>query len=64
MSFARGIAEKRRLAKMNQIKVKIYKEILREISANFDGAEQFINERIDKICNREKLSLEEVIYFV
>ena len=44
-------------------KVKIYKEALRDVSAKFDGAEKFINERIEEICFREILSVEDVIYF-
>ena len=49
---------------MKQVKLKIYKEALQEACANFDGAGQFINERIEKICNRKNLSFEEIIYFI
>ena len=30
----------------------------------FDGAEDFINDRIEEICSHEKLSAEKVIYFL
>ena len=43
---------------MNNIKVKVYKKILKEL------AENIINNRIDEICSQEKLSAEEVIYFL
>ena len=52
------------IATMSQIELKIYKEILREICHNFDGAEKFINNKIEEIRSLEKPSFEEVIYFV
>ena len=48
---------------MNKIKIKVYKKVLKEISKKYEGAEDFINNRIDEICPQEKLSAEEVIYF-
>ena len=48
---------------MNNIKVKIYKRILKEVAEKYDGAEEFINNRIEEICFPEKLSAEEVINF-
>ena len=30
----------------------------------YDGAKDFINSRIEEICSKEKLSTEEVIYFL
>ena len=48
----------------NRTKVEIYKEILRNVSAKFDGAEKFINAKIEKICSHKHLSAKEVIYFV
>ena len=29
----------------------------------YEGANEFINSRIEEICSQEKLSVEEVIYF-
>ena len=49
---------------MNVIKVRVYKQVLKDICNKYDGAEEYINERIKEICSQEKLSLEEVIYFV
>ena len=49
---------------MNNIKVKVYKNVLKEISEKNDGAEDFINNRIEEICSQEKLSAAEVIYFL
>ena len=48
---------------MNNIKIKVYKKLLREICEKYDGLEAFINERIKEISSHEKLSVEEVIYF-
>ena len=36
---------------MNNIKVKVYKRILKEVAEKYDGAEYFINKRIDEICS-------------
>ena len=45
------------------IKESVYQEVLRDISQNFEGTEEFIKERIQEICDRKKKSEEEVIYF-
>ena len=44
--------------------MKAYKEILREICEKYDGAEDFTNDRLEEICSHEKLSAQEVIYFL
>ena len=49
---------------MNKTKIEIYQEVLREVSQNFEGVEEFIKQRIQEICDRKKISVEEVIYFV
>lgn len=49
---------------MNKTKLKIYKEVLRDICANFDEVEKFILDGIEEICFCEKLSVKEVNYFV
>ena len=49
---------------MNGIRIKVYKKLLKEIWDNYDGVEHFINDRIVQICCHEKLSVEEVIYFL
>ena len=48
---------------MNVIKVSVCKQVLKEIYHKYDGAEDFINERIEVVCFHEKLSVEKVIYF-
>ena len=35
---------------MNKTKVEVYREVLRDVSQNFEGAENFSKERIKKIC--------------
>ena len=48
---------------MNSLKTKVYKRVLKEVSEKLEGAEDFINRRIDEMCSQEKLSAEEVIIF-
>ena len=38
------------------------KKVLQEVCKKFDGAEEFIKEKIEKICSNGKLSVEEVTY--
>ena len=40
------------------------KKILQEVCQNFVGAEEFTRDKIEEICCNEKLSEEEVTYFV
>ena len=49
---------------MNNIKMKIYKRVLQEISEKYNEAEDFINKRTEEVCSQEKLSAEEVTYFL
>ena len=49
---------------MNNFKIKIYKTVLKEVSEKYDGDEDFVNRKIEEICSQEKLSAEEVIYFL
>ena len=46
---------------MNKTKAEIYKEVLRDVSQNFDGAEDFIKKRIEEIYVGKKL-LKEVSF--
>ena len=36
-------------------KPRIYKEVLKDVSIRFEVAEEFIKERIEEICFREKI---------
>lgn len=54
---------KRRIATITKTKVQIYKEVLKDVSANFGSGEKIIRERTKEICFREKLSVEGVIDF-
>ena len=49
---------------MNNLKVKVYKTILKKVSEKYEGIEEFINSKIEEICSQEKLSGKEVIYFL
>ena len=48
---------------MNKTKVEVYREILRDVSQNSEEAENFFKEQIGEICERKKISVEEVFYF-
>ena len=37
---------------------------MKKIAKEYDGAEDFINNSIEEICSQEKLSAEEIIYFL
>ena len=43
-------------------KINVYKKVLQKVCEKFDGAEEFIKEKIEEICNNGKLSVEEVTY--
>ena len=49
-------------AKMNNTKLNVYKKVLQEVWEKFNGAEDFIKERIEELCSNGKLSVEEVTY--
>ena len=50
-------------AEMNKTEVEIYRDILGDVSANFDSAEAFTKQKIEEICDQNNISVEEVIYF-
>ena len=47
---------------MSNTKTNIYKIVLQEVCENFNGTEQYIKERIEELCNKKKLSAEEVTF--
>ena len=47
---------------MNNIKIKIYKRVLKEASEKYDGTEDFMNNKIEEIASQETLSTEEVYF--
>ena len=49
---------------MSNLKIKVYKRVLKEVSEKYDGVEDFIKSRTEEICSQEKLFAEEVIYFI
>ena len=49
---------------MNKTKLKVYKKVLQRVCEKFDGTEELIKEEFEEICFQEKLSVEEVTYFV
>ena len=47
---------------MNNTKLNVYKKVLHEVCEKFNGAEQYIEERIEELCSESKLSVYEVTY--
>ena len=35
---------------MDKLRLKVHKEVLKDVSAHFDGAEKIILEKIEEIC--------------
>ena len=48
---------------INKTKVEVYRGALRDVPQNFEGAENFIEQQIEEICERKILSFEELFYF-
>ena len=48
---------------MNKTEVEVYIEVLRDVFQNFEGAGNFMKQRIEEICEWKKISVEEVFYF-
>ena len=48
----------------NNIKIKVYKKLLRELCEKYDGAEDFINDRIEEVCSHEELSAGGYLFFL
>ena len=38
---------------VNEEKVKVYRRVMKEVGEKYDGAEDFINNRIDETCSHE-----------
>ena len=51
-----------RSSSMNNTKLNVYKKVLHEVCEKFNGAEQYIEERIEELCSESKLSVYEVTY--
>ena len=49
---------------MNATKVKVYKQVLKDICNKYDEAEDFISQRIEELYSDEKLFLEKTVYLV
>ena len=49
---------------MNSLKIKVYERVLKEVSEKYEGTEQLMNSRTDKICPQEKLFAEGVKSFI
>ena len=48
---------------MTKTKVKVYREVLTDVSQKFEGAGNFIKQRIEEICEQKKITAKEVFYF-
>lgn len=49
---------------MDKAKVKLLREFLLNVSANFDGIEEYIKNKKEEICSQEKISVEKVMLLV
>ena len=47
---------------MNKTKVEVYKEVLRDVSQNFERPENFTKQQVKVICERKKISVEELFH--
>ena len=63
LSFHKNSRQNKNLLRINKTKLNLYKKVLHEVCEKFDGAEEFINQKIEEICYQKKLSVEEVTYF-
>ena len=43
---------------MNKIKFNVCKRVLHEVCEKFDGAEEFVKQKIEEICCQERFSVE------
>ena len=44
---------------MNNTKLNVYRKVLQAVCEKFNGAEQYIKERIEELCSESKLSIDE-----
>ena len=45
-------------------KIRIYKKIIEEVCREYEGAQEFISNKVKKLCSQEGVSTEEVrLYF-
>ena len=47
---------------MSNTKLNVYKKGLQKVCEKFNGAEQYIKERIEELCSESKLLVDEVTY--
>ena len=47
---------------MANTKLNVYKIVLQEVCKRFSGTGEYIKKRIEELCNKKKLSAEEVSY--
>ena len=47
---------------MSNTKLNVYKKVLQEVCERFNGAEEYIIERIEKLFSENKLSVDEVTH--
>ena len=49
---------------MSNTKLNLYKRVLQEVCEKFNGAKQYIKERIEALCSQSKFSKDEVTYLL
>ena len=48
----------------SKTKIKNYKKVIEEICQNYEGAREFINNKINELCFQEGISTEEVRLYI
>ena len=44
--------------------IKIYKKIIEEVCREYEGAHEFINNKVKELCSQEGMSTEEVCLYI
>ena len=44
----------------SKIKIKIYKKVIEEVSKKYEGAGEYIHNKISELCSEHGISIEEV----
>ena len=60
--MSKNVRKNKNLLRINKTELNVYKKLIHEVFGKFDGVKEVIS--LEEICCQEKLSVEEVIYFV
>ena len=63
-NFFKYIENKIKFSFVEKRKIKNLKSVLFDVFAHIEGAEKYIKERLTEVCPHEKISVNELIYFL